>query len=728
MAKGTIKQRIALEGGDEIKKELLELGRAGEVVWAKLNAQSKKLQPPTAFNKGIETLKRSFADLSKFSDQLRTSFGRVSQSWDDLGNAASRMTQRIGLITAGVTAAVTGLALLAKTSADSADSLLENAERAGMSAKAFQTLSAVASLSGVSQETLARGLLNLNKQLAETTAGANKFVTNGLQPVKDAAARIKEGFAGSGANVVRFGQDLAEVEGEITDTTQALKELGIVNVEAFKNLSNEDKLIAIADGMARVGDEAKRTTIAAQLLGKGGLQILPFLSQGGEAIRKLVEEFRALGLELDETQLRTLAEASDQFAKVGIAATRLRDQIVAAFAPALIQGSNALLALIAQNRAAIQQFATWLGAEASKALRDFINILTGKDVPRETTWVQTWIDNIKTFASTVQGAVTNIIIPMFNTLMSALTQVSKVLNDVFGFNLTGEQLGIVLLIAQVTGALGLLVPAILLAQAAWSAFIFLMTSGPWGPIALAIAGLAALIIAHWDEIKAAGAAVWEVIKSAATAAFADIKQLWTDVTGFIVSSVGGIVSAIQTVIDALTAAIAYARQLASTPVADPNLPDVRGEGFARGGYVRGRGSSTSDSILARLSDGEFVIAARAVRKYGPNLLRAINAMVLPKLPGFAKGGLAAAPTFKLGLPSFALGGLVDGLTAGFSPRITLPRLAMAGASAGRVPANIHFGGESYEVSATEDVLQRMGRAAVRQKMTSGGRKPGWYGS
>lgn len=47
-------------------------------------------------------------------------------------------------------------------------------------------------------------------------------------------------------------------------------------------------------------------------------------------------------------------------------------------------------------------------------------------------------------------------------------------------------------------------------------------------------------------------------------------------------------------------------------------------GFAEGGYVRGPGSTTSDSIPARLSNGEYVIRAEAVRKVGVATLDAIN--------------------------------------------------------------------------------------------------------
>lgn len=58
--------------------------------------------------------------------------------------------------------------------------------------------------------------------------------------------------------------------------------------------------------------------------------------------------------------------------------------------------------------------------------------------------------------------------------------------------------------------------------------------------------------------------------------------------------------------------------------------------FATGGAVSGPGTGTSDSILARLSDGEFVVRAAAVRRYGANFLQALNSMALPR---FATGGM-----------------------------------------------------------------------------------------
>jgi hypothetical protein len=102
--------------------------------------------------------------------------------------------------------------------------------------------------------------------------------------------------------------------------------------------------------------------------------------------------------------------------------------------------------------------------------------------------------------------------------------------------------------------------------------------------------------------------------------------------------------------------IAKANQLASAvsagirgvtggaPAGDPSIPAMP---MASGGTVRGPGSSTSDSILARLSNGEFVMQARAVEHWGPRFMAALNGLQNPF--GFAQGGL---------VPRFAAGGPV----------------------------------------------------------------------
>lgn len=63
-------------------------------------------------------------------------------------------------------------------------------------------------------------------------------------------------------------------------------------------------------------------------------------------------------------------------------------------------------------------------------------------------------------------------------------------------------------------------------------------------------------------------------------------------------------------------------------------------GFPAGGNVRGAGTSTSDSIPALLSNGEYVIRASAVQTLGVPTLDALNRMATGGPVGYAAGGRA----------------------------------------------------------------------------------------
>lgn len=126
---------------------------------------------------------------------------------------------------------------------------------------------------------------------------------------------------------------------------------------------------------------------------------------------------------------------------------------------------------------------------------------------------------------------------------------------------------------------------------------------------------------------------------------------------------------------------------------------------ASGGYIRGPGTATSDSIPAWLSNREYVIQARAVDHYGPNLFAALNSMRLPKdlFSHFAIGGLVKA--LSNAMPRFASGGL-------------------ATASAGR-PLTIVLDGQKFGVNGSADVIDRLERVATMAGIASVGRPPGW---
>lgn len=105
----------------------------------------------------------------------------------------------------------------------------------------------------------------------------------------------------------------------------------------------------------------------------------------------------------------------------------------------------------------------------------------------------------------------------------------------------------------------------------------------------------------------------------------------------------------KTAIDAVNALLAKAQinqvhqaALAADGTYYVRMVTTHEERKAAGGMVRGPGTSTSDSIPARLSDGEYVLRAAAVDRIGEDVLDAMNATgeVPEDEEGFARGGRA----------------------------------------------------------------------------------------
>lgn len=112
--------------------------------------------------------------------------------------------------------------------------------------------------------------------------------------------------------------------------------------------------------------------------------------------------------------------------------------------------------------------------------------------------------------------------------------------------------------------------------------------------------------------------------------------------------------------------------------------EAAGLPFARGGLVRGPGTGTSDSILARLSNGEYVMRRAAVDSLGLPFMNALNAGMVP---------------------AFADGGAVGGR-----------------------PVTVNIGGESFgPMTAGEGVVNSLLRYSRQKALRQPGRLPSWMG-
>ena len=253
------------------------------------------------------------------------------------------------------------------------------------------------------------------------------------------------------------------------------------------------------------------------------------------------------------------------------------------------------------------------------------------------------------------------------------------------------------------------------------------TQGAWS-------GLTAAALQAWtdivgfisDSVSAIGGIAGQ-LPDIFAGAFAGVADQVAGVMAQIEASVAGMVASVQAQLAALRAEIAAVQAEAAA------VDSGGGEGFAAGGYIRGPGTATSDSIPAWLSHGEFVTRAAAVDHYGVDVFRALNNMAIPldRIRRFAVGGLVnVGQSFKAGLPAFANGGLAASVAASLAiPGVMMPVGAAAAGAASASPlrpiALSIFGEDMGTVLAPAAVASKIERFATAAKLRRAGAKASW---
>lgn len=376
-------------------------------------------------------------------------------------------------------------------------------------------------------------------------------------------------------------------------------------------------------------------------------------------------------------------------------------------------------------------------------------------------------DAVLGFLRGIASVITSVIIPAFKFVLAILGGVAAVINKVFGTEFTAGAILAILVVARVTGAFQILIGIVGAVRAAFTV-MWLAAGGPAIAVVIAIAAIIAALILlaawmagdrSWADLKARAVAEFEGIKTAVGIMWELIKALWDGgiegllkkwdelqltkkINDFLAAEWKKFTDSLQKNWDI---AVAKVKELGNdlanwfqSNVVDPFnngiakiINKIREWGVAlgliksetatemtgsqgeitgrRGGVVHGRGTGTSDSIMAWLSHGEGILTARALRYYGPGIVAAINSFRLPK---------------------FNAGGLVDMLAnpIGHTPRFAMGGIAESRGSKGR-PIVLNIGDETFNLFTKEsDTAERLGRYATRRRLSSSGRKATYFGN
>ena len=602
----------------------------------------------------------------------------------------------------GIAAAVTGFAALIKNSLDVAEASEKISQRTGVTVETLTTLAFAAELAGSSYEVFTKGLIRASRTLSDANAG----LTTALRPFQQLDIAITN-TDGSLRDVDKVLFNVADRFKTMSDGTKktalALEIFGRAGAELIP-LLNEG-----SEGLAAMQEEARglgleiSTNTAAQaavfkdnisrlsnaFVGIGNILLAKLLPsfvnltdsfvafvKDGEAVQKvadfIVKAFKviaavaiiaAFGIEKINQAVQGLTGSSDPLIqklddeKIALEALAEAQKNFGLFpgpinARKLEEAKSALAGFAEVSRLALGTVKP--GEEFSSALIPGVSTL--KELKETLSALFSDLEaDVQSAAATVPDAIDDIFTPRQTENINAFDQqIEKLRTNIRAF---GEDAGKAAEInASAAGATDEQADAIrelveqleLLREAAKGA--------AESERQLTEAQEAAADAAAEAQKRRAEELAEKIARETVT--LAEVGQTAQDIliTGFerLIVTGEGFRETIANLIRSLAAL--FARMIlfrifgsffgslfggGGTPAAPAPVATV-----AHGGLIRGPGGPTSDSILARLSAGEFVVRASSVAQPGVlGLLTSINTTAKASAPGegFAAGGLVTFP-------------------------------------------------------------------------------------
>jgi len=242
---------------------------------------------------------RAKVDGTNEVNALNAALGNTSKQATNAAGAFGKLGQVTGKITAGFgslipAAALAGLTAIAKRTIDAADNLNDLSQRTGVAVESLSRFGNAAADSGSSVDEVAKAMSRLAKGVVDPASSAS----------------------------------------------EALNRIGISAVDTNGKVKSLDEImLSISDVFAKLPDGAQKAALAQELFGKSGVNLIPLLNQGREALSQY-----------SATIDTELAQASDKFNDtlnaIGIALAGPFSKAVTALLPAITSIAEALVGLI----------------------------------------------------------------------------------------------------------------------------------------------------------------------------------------------------------------------------------------------------------------------------------------------------------------------------------------------------------------------------------------------
>lgn len=239
---------------------------------------------------------------------------------------------------------------LDRSSFDAADQRVERLKKAALAVGAAFAGNKIVSWARRMVDETAQAGDQLGIMAARTGVGVEA-----LQEIQHAAQITGASTNDAYMALAKLGKKVAEAGAGNKTTAATFRALGVsIRDGSGKLRSTEDVFTDLADGIARIPSDAKRTQVAMQLMEEGGLKLVPMLAQGSAGLAAMRQEARDLGVMTEDTAKAAGDMVVNQI-RLRRALTGLRDQIVGRLLPAMNETIPKLLAWMKANKELLAQ-------------------------------------------------------------------------------------------------------------------------------------------------------------------------------------------------------------------------------------------------------------------------------------------------------------------------------------------------------------------------------------
>lgn len=502
MANRSFSVRISLDGGTDIKAQLEQIGRTGQKAFKDLSDAANGNSFFARFNSSID------AAVSKMqtAGAAAAKFGR---SVLELGSAIASVAQRFGVFGGlSLTGVAGGLAGLVQSAGSARESLEKAADAVGLTVEAFGRLKAGAAQAGIGGDSLQQALLKLNGAMASSSQRTDQY-NRSLDDLRDAYRAGKMDYTAYSDAIRKLNRD-ADINGS------AFRKLGVTVRDADGHLRDgESVLNDIADAFRDLPNGAEKSALALELFGSKNATLISYLNKGTAGMKAFQTEAARLAPGLDKFAAAAVTRAKNAFEQLGRTTNSVKDSLAAVFAPSVSRVVEALIESIVRTRTDLVLFASDMVDKVKPAVDDIVALLEGRDADVKNTIFLQIRDGAIQFAKDAKNAIINVVIPALKALIGALDLVAKGFNAVFGTDMTGGQLAMVLTITKLLGLFGLLKAAVNVVVVGVGALI---TTFGAVPVAIAAVGFAigfllVKLATDWDGTTTRIRALWDTLMS-----------------------------------------------------------------------------------------------------------------------------------------------------------------------------------------------------------------------